>query len=42
MDGDNKYYCEKYNKKITVEKKYKFKKLPKYLTFTLNRFEFDP
>ena len=39
LDGDNKYFCEKYDKKITVVKKYEFKKLPKQLVFTLNRFE---
>ena len=42
LEGDNKYFCEKFKKKIKVVKNYKFKILPKTLVFTLNRFEFNP
>lgn len=41
LDGENKYFCEELNQKITAVKKYEFKKLPNYLVFTLNRFEFN-
>ena len=41
MDGENKYYCDEFGKKIKVIKKYEFFKLPEILVFTLNRFEFN-
>lgn len=41
LDNENQIFIEKYNKKIRVVKKYKFKVLPNSLVLTLNRFEFD-
>ena len=41
LEGDNKYFCEKYNRKIKVLKRCCIKTLPNTLIITLKRFEFD-
>ena len=41
LDGENKYFCEAINRRIDVEKRCYFKKLPNTFIFTLKRFEFD-
>ena len=41
LEGDNKYFCEQYNKKIKALKRCLIKKLPNTLILTLKRFEFD-
>jgi len=41
LDGDNAYYCERCNKKVSALKRVSLKKLPDYLIVTLKRFEFD-
>ena len=41
MDGDNKYFCESCNKKVTAEKIQCLKKLPPFLFLCLKRFEFN-
>lgn len=41
LEGDNKYYCEKYDKKIKVMKRCCVKSLPNTVIITLKRFEFD-
>lgn len=41
LDGDNAYYCERCNKKVSAVKRVSLKKLPDYLIVTLKRFEFD-
>ena len=38
MDGDNKYYAEKYNCKVDAIKGFKFNKLPHILSIQLKRF----
>lgn len=41
LEGDNKYYCEKYDKKIKVHKRAFLKKTSNTLVINLKRFEFD-
>ena len=41
LEGDNKYFCEKYDKKIKVMKRCCIKSLPNTMIITLKRFEFD-
>lgn len=41
MDGDNKYYAEKYDKKVDAIKGLKFNKLPKILSVQLKRFVYE-
>ncbi len=41
LDGENRYYCEQYDRKLTAEKRCYFKSLPDTMIITLKRFEFD-
>ena len=41
LDGDNKYLCEKCNKKYPTLKRTSIKTLPNMLILVLKRFEFD-
>jgi hypothetical protein len=41
LDGDNKYYCEKYDKKVDAIKGLKFGKLPQLMSVQLKRFVYD-
>ena len=41
LDGDNAYFCERCNKKVSAVKRVSLKKLPDYLIVTLKRFQFD-
>lgn len=41
LDKENKFFLEKYQKRVTVIKKYQLNTLPECLVLTLNRFEFD-
>ena len=41
LDGDNKYYVEKYKKKISIRKSSSLKKLGNTIIIHLKRFEFD-
>jgi ubiquitin C-terminal hydrolase len=41
LEGDNSYYCERYNRKIRAKKRVCIKTLPNHLIVTLKRFEFD-
>ena len=41
LEGDNKYYCEKYDKKIKVHKRAFVNKASNTLIINLKRFEFD-
>ena len=41
LDGDNKYYVEKYKKKISIRKNSSLKKLGNTVIVHLKRFEFD-
>ena len=41
LDGENKYNCEEFNKKIPVLKRLSIKKLSDIVIIRLNRFEFD-
>ena len=41
LEGDNKYLCEQYDRKIKVMKRSCIKSLPNTLVITLKRFEFD-
>ena len=41
LDGDNAYYCEKCDKKVSTLKRTCIKRLPKHLIMVLKRFEFD-
>ena len=41
LDGDNKYYVEKYNKKISIKKRTSIKKIGNQIIIHLKRFEFD-
>lgn len=41
LEGDNKFLCEKYGKKIKVLKRCCINSLPNTLIITLKRFEFD-
>ncbi|EAR91927.3 ubiquitin carboxy-terminal hydrolase (macronuclear) [Tetrahymena thermophila SB210] len=41
LDNDNKYMCSKCNKKVKALRGTRFCKLPKILSFIMNRFTFD-
>lgn len=41
LDGENKYYCEKCDKKVKAEKVLTIKKLPRNLILSLKRFEYN-
>ena len=41
LDGDNKYFCEKCNKKVKAEKYTSFDSFPKILFLQLGRFYYD-
>ena len=41
LDGDNKYFCEKCNKKVKAEKYTSFELFPKILFLQLGRFYYD-
>ena len=41
LDGDNKYYIEKYNKKVPILRRISIKKLSKIVIVHLKRFDFD-
>ena len=41
LDGDNRYHCEKYDKKINAVKKCSIKHLANTVIIHLKRFEFD-
>eukprot|EP00742_Colponemidia_sp_Colp-10_P003548 GILJ01003779.1.p1 GENE.GILJ01003779.1~~GILJ01003779.1.p1 ORF type:complete len:1161 (+),score=247.88 GILJ01003779.1:139-3621(+) len=41
LEGNNKYFCEKCNKKVDAVKGLKFKKFPPFLTLQLKRFDID-
>ncbi len=41
LDGDNKYYAEKYDKKVDAIKGLKFGKLPQIMSVQLKRFVYD-
>ncbi|CAD8125234.1 unnamed protein product [Paramecium sonneborni] len=41
LDGENQYFCDEVQRKIDVEKRCYFLKLPKTFIFHLKRFEFD-
>ena len=41
LDGDNKYFCEKCNKKVKAEKYTSFEYFPKILFLQLGRFYYD-
>jgi ubiquitin C-terminal hydrolase len=38
LDGENKYYCERCDRKVRAEKLVTIKKMPKYLIIALKRF----
>jgi len=41
LEGDNAYYCEKCEKKVSTLKRCSIKRLPNTLFLVLKRFEFD-
>lgn len=41
LDGENKYHCQKCDKKVKAEKMLTLKVLPKNLILSLKRFEFN-
>ena len=41
LDGDNAYYCEQCKMKVKTVKRMSVKKLPNYLFFSLQRFEYN-
>jgi ubiquitin C-terminal hydrolase len=41
LEGENKYYCEDHDKKISIIRRCSLKKLPKNVIINLKRFEFD-
>jgi ubiquitin C-terminal hydrolase len=41
LEGENSYFCEKCDKKVDALKRTCIKRLPRYLTIALKRFEFD-
>ena len=41
LDGDNKYFVEKYNKKISIKKRTTIKKIGNQIIIHLKRFEFN-
>jgi ubiquitin carboxyl-terminal hydrolase 47 len=42
LEGENKYYCEKYQRKVDAIKGLKFRRLPYVFTMQLKRFDYDP
>jgi ubiquitin carboxyl-terminal hydrolase 9/24 len=38
LDGDNAYYCDRCDKKVSAVKRVCLKKLPNYLIVALKRF----
>ena len=41
LEGENKYFCEQYQKKISVTKRCTLKVLPRTMVINLKRFEFN-
>jgi ubiquitin C-terminal hydrolase len=41
LEGDNKYLCEKYDKKINAQRRSYLKRLSNTMIINLKRFEFD-
>ena len=41
LNGDNKYYADKFDKRVDAVKGLKFGKLPKILSIQLKRFVYD-
>ena len=41
LEGDNAYYCEKCEKKVSTLKRCCIKRMPNTLFLVLKRFEFD-
>ncbi len=41
LEGENKYMCEKYNRKIDAQRRSYLKKLQNTVIINLKRFEFD-
>jgi ubiquitin carboxyl-terminal hydrolase 9/24 len=41
LEGENKYYCERCDKKVKAEKRLTLKRLPESLILCLKRFEFN-
>lgn len=41
LDGDNAYYCQRCDKKVSAVKRVCLKSLPDNLIVTLKRFQFD-
>ena len=41
LEGDNAYYCEICDKKVSAVKRTCLKKLPNHLILVLKRFDFD-
>ena len=41
LDGDNKYYVEKYKRKLSIKKRTSLKKIGNVIIIHLKRFEFD-
>lgn len=41
LEGENQYFCEKCDKKVSALKRTCLKKLSRYMVITLKRFEFD-
>ena len=41
LEGDNKYYCEKYDRKVNATRRSYLKKLSNTVIINLKRFEFD-
>ena len=41
LEGDNKYHCDKYNKKIDAQRRTYIGKPSNTMVFNLKRFEYD-
>lgn len=41
LEGDNKYHCEKYNRKVNAHRRSYLKRLSNTVVINLKRFEFD-
>jgi ubiquitin C-terminal hydrolase len=41
LEGDNKYHCEKYNQKVSAQRRTYLKDLSNTVVINLKRFEFD-
>ena len=41
LEGDNKYYCEQYDKKVSAQRRSYLKDLSDTVVINLKRFEFD-